>query len=106
MGLFDLFKPKNINQGIKEYQSVQGAVLLDVRTSQEYMEGHVPESKNVPLQTIETITALVKNRETPLYVYCYSGTRSNQAVQLLQRMGYTKVTNIGGISSYSGKVEQ
>ena len=106
MGLFDLFKPKNINQGIKEYQSVQGAVLLDVRTSQEYMEGHVPESKNVPLQTIETITALVKNRETPLYVYCYSGIRSNQAVQLLQRMGYTKVTNIGGISSYSGKVEQ
>lgn len=106
MGLFDLFKPKNINQGIKEYQSVQGAVLLDVRTSQEYMEGHVPESKNVPLQTIETITALVKNRETPLYVYCYSGTRSNQAVQLLQRMGYTKVTNIGGISSYSGKVER
>ena len=106
MGLFDLFKPKNINQGIKEYQSVQGAVLLDVRTSQEYMEGHVPESKNVSLQTIEKITALVKNRETPLYVYCYSGTRSNQAVQLLQRMGYTKVTNIGGISSYSGKVEQ
>ena len=106
MGLFDLFKPKNINQGIKEYQSVQGAVLLDVRTSQEYMGGHVPESKNVPLQTIETITALVKNRETPLYVYCYSGTRSNQAVQLLQRMGYTKVTNIGGISSYSGKVER
>ena len=106
MGLFDLFKPKNINQGIKEYQSVQGAVLLDVRTSQEYMEGHVPESKNVPLQTIEKITALVKNRETPLYVYCYSGTRSNQAVQLLQRMGYTKVTNIGGISSYSGKVER
>lgn len=106
MGLFDLFKPKNINQGIKEYQSVQGAVLLDVRTSQEYMEGHVPESKNVPLQTIEKITALVKNRETPLYVYCYSGARSNQAVQLLQRMGYTKVTNIGGISSYSGKVER
>lgn len=106
MGLFDLFKPKNINQGIKEYQSVQGAVLLDVRTSQEYMEGHVPESKNVSLQTIEKITALVKNRETPLYVYCYSGTRSNQAVQLLQRMGYTKVTNIGGISSYSGKVER
>ena len=80
--------------------------MLDVRTSQEYMGGHVPESKNVPLQTIETITALVKNRETPLYVYCYSGTRSNQAVQLLQRMGYTKVTNIGGISSYSGKVER
>ena len=106
MGLFDLFKPKNINQGIKEYQSVQGAVLLDVRTSQEYMEGHVPESKNVSLQTIEKITALVKNRETPLYVYCYSGARSNQAVQLLQRMGYTKVTNIGGISSYSGKVER
>ena len=105
MRLLDLLKSQNINQGIKEYQSVRGAVLLDVRTSREYMEGHVPESKNVPLQTIGKITALVKNRETPLYVYCYSGARSNQAVQLLRRMGYTKVTNIGGIASYSGKVE-
>ncbi|MDO4474938.1 MAG: rhodanese-like domain-containing protein, partial [Eubacteriales bacterium] len=48
MGFFDIFKQKDINEGIKEYKSVQGAVLLDVRTPQEYKEGHVPKSKNVP----------------------------------------------------------
>ena len=106
MGLFDMFKQKDINQGIKAYQSASDAVLLDVRTVQEYREGHVPESKNVPLQLIDSVTSIVKNKETPLFVYCYSGSRSTQAVNALKRMGYTNVTNIGGISAYSGKVER
>lgn len=105
MGFFDMFKQKDMNQGIKEYQSVPGAILLDVRTPQEYQEGHVPESKNVPLQAINKVTSVAKNKETPLFVYCYSGSRSGQAVNALKRMGYTNVKNIGGISSYTGKVE-
>ena len=77
MGFFDLFKQKDINEGIKEYQSVSGAVLLDVRTPQEYKEGHVPKSKNVPLQMIDKVTSVVTTKETPLVVYCYSGSRSS-----------------------------
>lgn len=106
MGFFDMFKPKDMNEGVKEFQSVSGAVLLDVRTPEEYSEGHVPGSKNVPLQMIDKVTSVVDNKETPLYVYCYSGSRSSQAVSELERMGYIDVNNIGGISSYSGKVEQ
>lgn len=106
MGLFNFFRQKDINLGIKEYHSVSEAVLLDVRTPQEYRKGHIPGSKNVALQTIDKVTSIVKNKETPLYVYCYSGSRSSQAVRMLQRMGYTNVINIGGIASYSGKVEQ
>ena len=106
MGFFDLFKQKDINEGIKEYQSVSGAVLLDVRTPQEYKEGHVPKSKNVPLQMIDKVTSVVTTKETPVFVYCYSGSRSSQAVNALKRMGYSNVTNIGGISSYTGKVER
>ncbi|WP_195979698.1 rhodanese-like domain-containing protein, partial [Blautia luti] len=49
MGFFDRFKQSNINQGIEEYKRTDDAVLLDVRTPQEYQEGHIPESKNVPL---------------------------------------------------------
>ena len=41
-----------------------------------------------------------------LLVYCYSGSRSRQATGMLQRMGYSKVNNIGGIAAYSGKVEK
>ncbi|WP_251386805.1 rhodanese-like domain-containing protein [Mediterraneibacter agrestimuris] len=106
MGLFDIFKQKDINQGIEEYSIVSGAVLLDVRTPQEYKEGHIPGSKNVPLQTINKAELVVKDKEIPLYVYCYSGSRSSQAVSMLKRMGYENVTNIGGISAYTGKVER
>ena len=105
MGLFDFFKQPDINQGVKEYQQRKGAVLLDVRTPQEYREGHVPGSKNVPLQTIDKVDSVVENKDTALYVYCYSGARSRQAVGHLQQMGYTNVYNIGGIAAYTGNVE-
>ena len=45
MGLFNLFGGTDINQGLKEYENTAGAVLLDVRTPQEYKDGHVPGSK-------------------------------------------------------------
>ena len=106
MGFFDFLKQANINQGIEEYKRTAGAVLLDVRTPQEYQEGHIPESKNVPLQQLNNVVSVVKNTEIPLFVYCYSGARSRQAVILLKKMGYTNVKNIGGIASYTGKVEK
>ena len=105
MGFFDLFRQPDIHQGVKEYQQQKSAVLLDVRTPQEYREGHIPGSKNVPLQAIDIVADLVENKDTKLYVYCYSGARSRQAASLLQHMGYPNVTNIGGIAAYSGKVE-
>ena len=88
MGFFDFLKQANINQGIEEYKKTAGAVLLDVRTPQEYQEGHIPESKNVPLQQLNNVVSVVKNTEIPLFVYCYSGARSRQATGMLQRMGY------------------
>lgn len=106
MGLLKFIRSKNINQGIEEFKSVQGAVLLDVRTKQEYIEGHIPGSRNIPLQRIVNIDSTIIDKDTPLYVYCYSGSRSNQAADLLKKLGYTNVTNIGGIASYSGKIER
>jgi len=106
MGLFHLFRHTDVNEGVAEYCSTPGAVLLDVRTPQEYREGHIPGSKNVPLQGIDKVADIVENRDTVLYVYCYSGARSRQAVSRLQHMGYTNVKNIGGIADYHGKVER
>ena len=105
MGFFDLFKQNDINQGVKDYHNIPGAVLLDVRTPQEYREGHIPGSKNLPLQTIDKVDSIVENKDTVLYVYCHSGARSRQAVGILRHMGYTNVNNIGGIAAYRGKVE-
>ena len=106
MGFFDFFKQPDINQGVKEFRQREGAVLLDVRTPQEYRDGCIPGSKNLPLQTIDKVDSIVENKDTVLYVYCHSGARSRQAAAVLQSMGYTNVTNIGGITAYSGKVER
>ena len=105
MGIFDFFKHPDINQGVQEYKNAAGAVLLDVRTPQEYREGHIPGSQNVPLQQLGKVEEVTENKDAVLYVYCRSGARSRQAVSLLQAMGYTNVHNIGGIAAYSGKVE-
>ena len=105
MGIFDFFKQPDINQGVQEYKYAVGAVLLDVRTPQEYREGHIPGSQNMPLQQLDKVEEVTENKDTVLYVYCRSGARSRQAVSLLKHMGYTNVHNIGGIAAYSGKVE-
>ena len=105
MGIFDFFKQPDIHKGLKEYAQTENAVLLDVRMPQEYREGHIPGSKNVPLQTIDNVTSIAENKDTALFVYCYSRARSRQATAMLQQMGYTNVQNIGGIAAYQGKVE-
>ena len=106
MGFFDFLKQPDIDQGVMDYRNTKEAVLLDVRTPQEYREGHIPGSKNIPLQTIDKIGSIAHNKDTALFVYCYSGGRSRQAVSMLRHMGYTDVRNIGGIAAYSGKVEE
>ena len=79
--------------------------IVDVRTVAEYSEGHIPGSKNVPLRSLYEGTPAAQ-LQTPVFVYCHSGARSHQAVILLKKMGYTNVKNIGGIASYTGKVEK
>ena len=69
MGLLDFFKQADINQGIEEYSSTAGAILLDVRTLQEYQEGHKQESKNMPLQQLNNIDSVEKKKDITLFVY-------------------------------------
>lgn len=106
MGFFDFLRRPDINQGVEEYHATPGAVLLDVRTAGEYAGGHIPGSRNVPLDALDKITGLVSNKNTPIFVHCLSGARSRQAEGYLMQRGYTNVKNIGGISAWKGKVER
>lgn len=106
MSFFNLFKQSDINQGIQDFRNASDALLLDVRSPQEYREGHIPGSENIPLQVIDKLPSVVENRDKELFVYCYSGARSREAVKVLRQLGYSQVHNIGGIAAYSGKVER
>ena len=103
MGFFDFFKKTDMQQGLREYASTADAILLDVRTPEEYREGHIPGSQNIPLQVIDTVTF---DSDTPIFIYCRSGARSRQASARLQAAGYRRVTDLGGILAYKGKVER
>ena len=106
MGFFDRFKSPDINEGLERFRAVDGAVLLDVREPDEYADGHIPGSVNLPLSALDTAEITVPRRETPLFVYCLSGARSAQAITRLRQLGYTRAENIGGIRTYKGEKEK
>ena len=103
MGFFTL--TADINKGVEECRATPGAILLDVRTPEEYKEGHIPGSVSIPLAALPARYNELGALDTPLFVHCLSGGRSGQAVSFLKRAGYTNVKNIGGINAYRGKVE-
>lgn len=104
MSIFDILRPADINKGVEEFRRENNAVLLDVRTAQEYSQGHISGSINIPLDSLDKINKHVSDKSVPLYVHCLSGARSGRAVSELKSMGYEKVKNIGGIGSYRGEI--
>lgn len=95
----------NINEGIEVCRATEGAVLIDVRREDEYAEGHIPGSRNIPLQIIPTVEELLTDKNAPVFLYCLSGGRSNRAAAFMSKVGYTNVTNLGGIKDYTGEKE-
>lgn len=73
----------------------QGALLLDVRTPEEFAAGSVKGAVNIPLNELEGRLAEVKNQKH-IIVFCQSGNRSAKAAKILNDNGITNVTNGGG----------
>ena len=106
MGFFDKLRGVDINQLMDVYSATEKAMLLDVRTPGEFGSGHIPGSKNVPLDIIDHIGYDIAEKDVPLFVYCHSGARSRAAAKRLKNLGFSSVTDMGGIISYSGKLEK
>ena len=82
----------------------KNALIIDVRTPEEFAESHLPEANNFPVDTlsqnIETIKKL--QRDKPLLVYCRSGKRSARAAEKLKNLGVNSLYNLkGGIKAWS-----
>ena len=78
----------------------RGASLVDVRTPREYRRGHIQGAVNIPLQELSARMDEVRDLGEPVVVYCRSGSRSNMALQLLQREGLARVYDLGAKSNW------
>ncbi len=83
----------------------QDVIILDVRTALEYARGKIEGSINIPVDDIETkISAIFPDKNKIMYVYCLSGSRSDLAVTILQKLGYLKAYSmISGLLMWKSK---
>lgn len=89
MGILQtLFGIGSGNDQIKDFLA-QGAAIIDVRTPGEFSAGHVPGSKNIPLQQVSERVKEIRKLNKPVILCCASGMRSGQATQILKREGIT-----------------
>ena len=80
----------------------KGAILIDVRSPQEYGEGHLEGAVLIPeYELINRYGKELKNKDAIYIVYCSSGTRSKKVQKELEKLGYTNVYNLyNGIQNY------
>ena len=79
-------------------------MILDVRTTEEFADKHIPNAINIPNETIgtEDIPEL-PDKDQLILVYCRSGNRSKQASDKLVGLGYTNIVEFGGINDWPGE---
>ena len=86
---------KSIMDSEKDY------IILDVRTQEEYSQGHIPNAILIPHYSIsDESKEILKDKEQLILVYCRSGNRSKVAAEALTELGYTNVVEFGGINDW------
>lgn len=91
----DFNKQKDITKEDLELYIKQGATIIDVRSPQEFKEGHISGAISIPdYQIKRDIEKYVKNKEEIIVLYCSTGHRSQNSQRILESLGYTNVYNV------------
>lgn len=105
--MFNLFSASKNYKSIspqdakKRIDNEKNILLIDVRTPEEFRSIRIPNSISVPLNNLKyTIEKVAPNKDTEIIVYCQRGARASSASNELAKMGYTNISNLGGIMSW------
>ena len=88
--------PKELSQKARELVG-QGWVLLDVRTPEEYRQGHPEPARNIPVQELAGRVAELGPPSTRVVVYCQAGGRSAAAMDILRRHGFQDLFDLKSV---------
>ena len=84
----------------------EGFIILDVRTQEEYDQGHIPGAIVISHEEIaEKAEKVLTDKDQLILVYCRSGRRSKIAAEALVELGYTNIKEFGGIIDWPYEVE-
>ena len=101
------YKSISMSEAEEMMKNEKDYIILDVRTTEEYKEGHIPNAINVANETIgEDEIAELPDKNQLIMVYCRSGRRSKQAASKLVKLGYSNIVEIGGIIDWKGDIEK
>ena len=90
----------------KIMDSQEGYIILDVRTQEEYDQGHIPGAIVISHEEIaEKAEGVLTDKDQLILVYCRSGRRSKIAAEALAELGYTNIKEFGGIIDWPYEVE-
>lgn len=98
------YRQIGMEEAVTMMEEESGYIILDVRTPEEFADGHIPNAVNIPNEVIgtEEIPEL-PDKEQLILVYCRSGNRSKQASEKLVNLGYTNIVEFGGIIDWQGE---
>lgn len=89
---------KNINfEQAKQIIDNEKALILDVRTEEEFVTGHIIDAINIPVDELQYRIGELEDKNEKILVYCKSGARSVIACEILEAYGFTNIYNIGGV---------
>jgi phage shock protein E len=98
LGSIGLLRAEGLSREEVQALRKQGAVVIDVRTPEEYKAGHLQGTTNVPLAEIASrISQVSPDTNQPVLLHCRSGGRSARAKDVLVKAGYQNVKNLGGL---------
>ena len=99
------YKSLKQDEAIKMIADKPDAIVLDVRTADEYEKKHIPNAISLPLEDLRNGNfASLPDRNQTILIYCWTGRRAQDAAQLLAEKGYKNVYEFGGISDWKGPV--
>lgn len=98
------YRQISMAQAVAMMESESDYIILDVRTPEEFRERRIPNSINVPNETIgKSDISELPDKDQLIFVYCRSGRRSKEAAQKLCALGYTNIVEFGGINDWQGE---
>lgn len=106
-GMVNSYKQISQEEAAQMMEEDDGHVIVDVRTREEYDEGHIPGAICIPNEEItDTKPELLPDVDQVILIYCRSGRRSKEAAEKLFNMGYTHIYEFGGIIDWTGEIEK